>query len=232
MSRFRSGSHFSRTTVFVLVRKLKTIIIFGKGLCSVRCACQLNILCADHEAALSPKTVYFHFANCDDDATHLQYVDWINLIHGFQSAQNGIWSTFEMDANNWIENFSNFRFEWFFHFSHATIFSLSLYVFLVLLSILAFDKRHQASFYSTALKTLISVSTVILLGLIVAYHALEVQVYVCSIRYVMELRARNVIVKMTLYSPPTLHWMFGASTLNCTVDNFVYSARLSAQHHC
>ena len=34
----------------------------------------------------------------------------------------------------------------------------------------------QASFYSTALKTLISVSTVILLGLIVAYHALEVQV--------------------------------------------------------
>lgn len=38
----------------------------------------------------------------------------------------------------------------------------------------------QASFYSTALKTLISVSTVILLGLIVAYHALEVQV---SVRY-------------------------------------------------
>lgn len=36
----------------------------------------------------------------------------------------------------------------------------------------------QASFYSTALKTLISVSTVILLGLIVAYHALEVQVTV------------------------------------------------------
>lgn len=34
----------------------------------------------------------------------------------------------------------------------------------------------QASFYSTALKTLISVSTVILLGLIFAYHALEVQV--------------------------------------------------------
>ncbi|XP_017051838.1 small conductance calcium-activated potassium channel protein isoform X12 [Drosophila ficusphila] len=34
----------------------------------------------------------------------------------------------------------------------------------------------KASFYSTALKTLISVSTVILLGLIVAYHALEVQV--------------------------------------------------------
>lgn len=36
--------------------------------------------------------------------------------------------------------------------------------------------KLQASFYSTALKTLISVSTVILLGLIVAYHALEVQV--------------------------------------------------------
>lgn len=36
----------------------------------------------------------------------------------------------------------------------------------------------QASFYSTALKTLISVSTVILLGLIFAYHALEVQVRV------------------------------------------------------
>ena len=34
----------------------------------------------------------------------------------------------------------------------------------------------QASSYSTALKTLISVSTVVLLGLIVAYHALEVQV--------------------------------------------------------
>uniref|UniRef100_T1HMK1 Uncharacterized protein n=1 Tax=Rhodnius prolixus TaxID=13249 RepID=T1HMK1_RHOPR len=33
------------------------------------------------------------------------------------------------------------------------------------------------SFYSSALKTLISVSTVILLGLIVAYHALEVQEY-------------------------------------------------------
>lgn len=34
----------------------------------------------------------------------------------------------------------------------------------------------QASIYSTALKTLISVSTVILVGLICAYHALEVQV--------------------------------------------------------
>ncbi|KYQ48184.1 Small conductance calcium-activated potassium channel protein [Trachymyrmex zeteki] len=33
----------------------------------------------------------------------------------------------------------------------------------------------KASFFSTALKTLISVSTVILLGLIFAYHALEVQ---------------------------------------------------------
>ncbi|XP_054286707.1 small conductance calcium-activated potassium channel protein isoform X2 [Macrosteles quadrilineatus] len=35
----------------------------------------------------------------------------------------------------------------------------------------------KASFYSTALKTLISVSTVVLLGLIVAYHALEVQLF-------------------------------------------------------
>lgn len=41
---------------------------------------------------------------------------------------------------------------------------------------IAFSVSFQASFYSTALKTLISVSTVILLGLIVAYHALEVQV--------------------------------------------------------
>ncbi|XP_065566783.1 small conductance calcium-activated potassium channel protein 1-like isoform X2 [Artemia franciscana] len=36
---------------------------------------------------------------------------------------------------------------------------------------------NKASFYSTALKTLISVSTVILLGLILAYHALEVQLF-------------------------------------------------------
>ncbi|KAJ8683962.1 hypothetical protein QAD02_019754 [Eretmocerus hayati] len=35
----------------------------------------------------------------------------------------------------------------------------------------------KSSFYSTALKTLISVSTVILLGLIFAYHALEVQLF-------------------------------------------------------
>lgn len=35
----------------------------------------------------------------------------------------------------------------------------------------------KASSYSTALKTLISVSTVVLLGLIVAYHALEVQLF-------------------------------------------------------
>ncbi|XP_063979161.1 small conductance calcium-activated potassium channel protein isoform X6 [Diachasmimorpha longicaudata] len=35
----------------------------------------------------------------------------------------------------------------------------------------------KASFYSTALKTLISMSTVILLGLIFAYHALEVQLF-------------------------------------------------------
>jgi len=39
----------------------------------------------------------------------------------------------------------------------------------------------QASFYSTALKTLISVSTVILIGLIFAYHALEVQVRIMHI---------------------------------------------------
>lgn len=38
----------------------------------------------------------------------------------------------------------------------------------------------QASFWSTALKTLISVSTVILLGLIFAYHALEVQVRIAQ----------------------------------------------------
>ncbi|CAH0766526.1 unnamed protein product [Bemisia tabaci] len=35
----------------------------------------------------------------------------------------------------------------------------------------------KSSFYSTSLKTLISVSTVILLGLIVTYHALEVQLF-------------------------------------------------------
>jgi hypothetical protein len=34
----------------------------------------------------------------------------------------------------------------------------------------------QEDFYSTALKTLITMSTVVLLGLIVAYHSLEVQV--------------------------------------------------------
>lgn len=34
----------------------------------------------------------------------------------------------------------------------------------------------QGDFYSTALKTLISVSTMVLLGLIIAYHSLEVQV--------------------------------------------------------
>lgn len=45
-----------------------------------------------------------------------------------------------------------------------------------LLRFLSLSISFQASFYSTALKTLISVSTVILLGLIVAYHALEVQV--------------------------------------------------------
>ncbi|XP_022168843.1 small conductance calcium-activated potassium channel protein 2 isoform X3 [Myzus persicae] len=35
----------------------------------------------------------------------------------------------------------------------------------------------KTSFYSTSLKTLISVSTIILLGLIMAYHALEVQLF-------------------------------------------------------
>ncbi|XP_035705122.1 small conductance calcium-activated potassium channel protein isoform X17 [Folsomia candida] len=35
----------------------------------------------------------------------------------------------------------------------------------------------KTSFYSTALKTLISMSTIILLGLIIAYHALEVQLF-------------------------------------------------------
>ena len=39
----------------------------------------------------------------------------------------------------------------------------------------------QESFYSLALKSLISVSTVILLGLILAYHALEVEVSCMSI---------------------------------------------------
>ena len=34
----------------------------------------------------------------------------------------------------------------------------------------------QGDFYSTALKTLISVSTLVLLGLVIAYHSLEVQV--------------------------------------------------------
>ncbi|RWS08427.1 small conductance calcium-activated potassium channel protein-like protein, partial [Dinothrombium tinctorium] len=33
----------------------------------------------------------------------------------------------------------------------------------------------MASVYSTAIKTLITVSTLMLLGLIIAYHALEVQ---------------------------------------------------------
>jgi len=36
---------------------------------------------------------------------------------------------------------------------------------------------EKTSFYSTAIKTLISVSTLILVGLIVAYHALEVQLF-------------------------------------------------------
>ncbi len=39
-----------------------------------------------------------------------------------------------------------------------------------------FSSFFQEDFWSTALKTLITVSTIILLGLIVAYHSLEVQV--------------------------------------------------------
>ena len=38
----------------------------------------------------------------------------------------------------------------------------------------------QGDFYSTALKTLISVSTLVLLGLVIAYHSLEVQVITYS----------------------------------------------------
>lgn len=45
-----------------------------------------------------------------------------------------------------------------------------------IVSFIASVSHLQDEFYSIALKTLISVSTVILLGLIVAYHALEVQV--------------------------------------------------------
>lgn len=45
----------------------------------------------------------------------------------------------------------------------------------------------QDEIYSYALKTLISVSTVILLGLIVAYHALEVQVKLCLTRLQLSL---------------------------------------------
>ncbi len=40
----------------------------------------------------------------------------------------------------------------------------------------SFLLSSQEDFYSTALKTLITMSTVVLLGLIVAYHSLEVQV--------------------------------------------------------
>ena len=47
------------------------------------------------------------------------------------------------------------------------LFAENIYVFVV---------SFQDSFYSVALKSLISVSTIILLGLILAYHALEVQV--------------------------------------------------------
>lgn len=106
---------------------------------------------------------------------------FIDIVYHISKYSKWNMGYFWNGCKNRIKKFSNFHFEvilfeWFFYFSHATIFSFSLYF---LLSVLAFDKRHQASFYSTALKTLISVSTVILLGLIVAYHALEVQVYVC-----------------------------------------------------
>jgi hypothetical protein len=55
----------------------------------------------------------------------------------------------------------------------------------------SFAFAFQEDFWSTALKTLITVSTIILLGLIVAYHALEVQVskltlnlFVCLMVYI------------------------------------------------
>ena len=54
----------------------------------------------------------------------------------------------------------------------------------------------QASFYSTALKTLISVSTVILLGLIFAYHALEVQVRIKKRKKEKKKKKRNPIGSM------------------------------------
>ena len=54
----------------------------------------------------------------------------------------------------------------------------------------------QASFYSTALKTLISVSTVILLGLIFAYHALEVQVRIKTNKKKKQKKKRNPISSM------------------------------------
>lgn len=52
----------------------------------------------------------------------------------------------------------------------CTYFNINIYIYVEM------SQMFQASFWSTALKTLISVSTVILLGLIFAYHALEVQV--------------------------------------------------------
>lgn len=52
----------------------------------------------------------------------------------------------------------------------------------------------QASFYSTALKTLISVSTVILLGLIFAYHALEVQVRIMHISKYYNCNSKATVV--------------------------------------
>lgn len=65
---------------------------------------------------------------------------------------------------------------------------------------ITFNAVLQASFYSTALKTLISVSTVILLGLIMAYHALEVQVPELSYHtsYIFRLLRKKVYANDTL----------------------------------
>jgi len=55
--------------------------------------------------------------------------------------------------------------------------------------------NSQASVFSNAVKTLITVSTFMLLGLIVAYHALEVQVSCISIlRYFKLFLVRLVIL--------------------------------------
>ena len=57
-----------------------------------------------------------------------------------------------------------------------------------------FISLFQDQFPSIALKTLISVSTVILLGLIVAYHSLEIQVYsFAAVIYQLNLLFNQVI---------------------------------------